>query len=531
MSSQLVVGKTQTACKKKTKQRWSKNQFIVWAFNFIVGYGFVISLNGTFKYVGNFLPVVLVIGAIISFITGFSYVRLSRSFVGDGGAFLYAKKNIKSRFVVYSTGFWQYAQGPTVGVSSFFGILWAFSNIFAKNGNAHTSADISHYWYISTFSAVLFGLIFILLTKGFIMKKYALYTMYVLKWSMLILAMLIALASAKHFASNIVNSYGHGSGIKGTKISDLNIVVSVISFFFAFGGFEGVAVVGNDVENSKKNLGRTLVICLCLTTFAYIVIWFLMIGSVGVQTSANQGFGGSGDFNPINVLLSKLIYHGNNGAIKIGGRVGAGVIFILVLLLISEIANKSSSRFMNGSVNARILVVLARSGFLPRFFLTKNKNKQYINALGVDFVLIYIIFIIFYITFLKTQFKLTDVLDLYTVLTFMQYIFVLFIAIKFYMSKTKEKWKKVEVFGYVFCSLILSFFLIIYELVGIITFVKDPLNTKSGNFGVVIIAGTLLLLFIFSLVLYGVGYMRRWHRNDHNLLGHLHIKKPHLAIS
>ena len=516
-STVLSVNKIGRRDKQKPK-KWSKNQFIVWSFNFIVGYGFVITLNGTYQNIGNFLPLILIIAAVIAFVSGYSYVRLSRSFYGDGGVFLYATKNIRNRFIQYSTGFWQYVQGPTIGVASFFGIMWAFNNIFSTKTNLNTSHDIAHYWYISVASGILFGIIFIMLTKGFMMKKYTLYIMYILKWSMLLLAMFIAIANLQHFAQNINNPIGTRAG-SGKKINEINVFTGVISFFFAFGGFEGVAVIGNDVENAKKNLGRTLIICLILTILAYIVMWFLLIGSIGTSgPNGKLGFGGVGDFNPLNVLLSHLI-KGSNGSIALTGKVSAGMILVLTLLLISEVANKSSSRFMNGGVNSRILVVLSKKGFLPKFFTIKNRNKQYINALGVDFVLIYFIFIIFYIIYLRTQFKLTDVLDLYTILTFLQYIFVFFIAIKFYIS-TKKRWHKTEVFAYIFVGITLIFFLVIYELVGIINFANSIVkkNESSSDYGVVVIAGTMIIIFFVSILLYFFGYMRKWHLHDHTLL-------------
>ncbi len=546
------------------KQKWTFKKFTLWGFNFIVGYAFIIGINSSFAPLGQWSIVTLILGGIIAFACGFGFGRLSNKFSTNGGAFLYARK-IMGKKMSSVAGFFQYIQAPFIGLSALFGMLWAFQGI-----EAGALGNLAHSYITYIVALVCFFASWVVLSYGFTTTKLTLYILWALKWAVLIFIIIVALLRAPHFAQNIngANSFKPKGGIHF-----VSFISSLFTFFFAFGGFEGIATVADDVENPEKNVKKALVTIILLGTLFYIFFYYILLGSLGSTNHIPKPnaykplpFNNGGDYNPINELLKTI-------GITNSFTAGIGSAVILVLIVLSQLANKSTSRIQNGWVNARILSVIAKGGFLPEVFEKVDKYSQFKASLWLDSVITFTLFIIFYPIYYYTKFNIAGALDLYTVSAFFQYLVVMICILKYKITNKKIKHsikgkkespsfltgikmfffdillilvfvfgplyisiaklfnkdakipkkylftdnklpeiKKFEIFGYFIMCFILILLLTSYFVFGFQKFAGDPGVTNIEDAQIVITTFTYLFLFGVAICLYFVGKKRGWHK-------------------
>lgn len=135
---------------------------------------------------------------------------------------------------------------------------------------------------------------------------------------------------------------------EGQSSSSAFVAVS-ISLFYAFTGFESLAVAAKDMENPKKNVPRALVTVM----FAVSAIYMLILGiSIGVL-----GDGLTGSATPV-----------VDAAVKIMGPAGGYIITAGTVISVGGI-NIASSIFTPRSAKA-----LVEQGLMPESFGKENKN-------------------------------------------------------------------------------------------------------------------------------------------------------------
>lgn len=117
---------------------------------------------------------------------------------------------------------------------------------------------------------------------------------------------------------------------------------TAIAIFFAFSGFESLAVASAEMENPKKNLPIAIFVILFLTSTIYFLVHTVLIGVLGPGLATTK----------VPIALAAEVILGD------GGRLG-----VLVCMLIASLGTNIAGSF----IAPRVAVALADDSMLPFF--------------------------------------------------------------------------------------------------------------------------------------------------------------------
>ncbi|CCB86449.1 MULTISPECIES: APC family permease [Parachlamydia] len=141
------------------------------------------------------------------------------------------------------------------------------------------------------------------------------------------------------------------------EIEQTNFKEALLMVFYAFTGFETLAVAAQEMKNPQKNIPIALVIVIGFCSLLYFLIQIVAIGVLGPQLAESV--------TPISDIAHAL-----------GGQWGKNVVNIGMLISIGGINLVAS--FMS----PRVAVALAEDQLIPSFIGTKNRYESpYVAAL------------------------------------------------------------------------------------------------------------------------------------------------------
>lgn len=486
-------------------------------FNMIVGYAFLLGLGSVFQDTGNWFLVLNVVCAAIAFIVGLGYAKLSRHYDTNGGVFVFAYKAF-GRNSAYFFGWMQYIKSPTVALTTILGMVWAFKGIHL--GSEPIGNDGSYAWWLYVLAIGLFILIFWSLYFGFTGGKIALIILSVLKWFFFIFLIglsLYWLKDAKSFFNNIFANGYSPSTWKTSYKTFLSIAPAIMTFFFAFGGFEDFASMANDFENPKSTLPKAIIFVFVASTVFYLIVFYLILGSLGTtgKFGLDPNSTGTGDINPINNLIYKTF----------GSGTGAIALAFGLILAFSQVANKSCARLQTSWALSRQLSPLGSSGFLPRLIGRRNKYGQLKNALVFDFIIVsfficlYLLIAIF-VFHNQNSGRLSGALGIYSFIAFVVYFGTLISLIKI---ASRER----TVINLNIYEKIMYWFGIIALALIIILYVYSGVSTYDGFINLIMQLVTIFGFCLVGIVFWVIGYFKNWHKHKYSEDYYLdHIEDP-----
>ncbi|KZL88964.1 APC family permease [Clostridium magnum] len=133
-----------------------------------------------------------------------------------------------------------------------------------------------------------------------------------------------------------------------TKVTTSSFGATAILIFFAFTGFESIAVAAEDMENPKKNLPLAILLTMLLVSVIYILVQAVSIGTLGVK------------------LASSTTPVADSASIFLGGFGG-------LLVTIGTLVSIGGINAAESFILPRSAVALAEDGLLPRSIAKKNK--------------------------------------------------------------------------------------------------------------------------------------------------------------
>ncbi|URM52753.1 APC family permease [Mycoplasma sp. SG1] len=471
---------------------------LIFGFNMMVGYAFLIALSQAYGSVGNWFPFMVFFCAAIAFAVGLAFAKLSNKIKGYGGSYLYVKKAF-GPFWANLTGWFQYAQAPAVSLGVISGIVWATQQTV---GNF-----IPHSFTKWTFliAGILYILVSSVLYFGITSTKITLIILWFLKWGVLIFSIILALAifvidfnTDGNFIHNIFNN-GYLVPKGNRNLTD--IVIGTSAFFFAFGGIEGIAAISDDVENPEKNVPKGLLIILGAATIFYLVFYYIILGALGSALAPST----DSSVNMINLIVKKLF-----------GSAGVLAIVITSIFIVSQVANKLSGRLQYGWVNTRFIAPLAVDGLLPLGLAKTNKYDQFKNAFWLDFIFTSILVLAYILIAIFGPKSYGDnmsaMLQVYTITAFVQYSLTIAASIKLAKFKPKNgeqpllKMKTWEVIYFVLAIIVMVVFLSWYVIANIVNMSTD----WAHNEGYVFQIGFFIFLIIASTLTYFLSKYLKW---------------------
>lgn len=133
------------------------------------------------------------------------------------------------------------------------------------------------------------------------------------------------------------------------NFSNQNFGAAALLIFYAFTGFESIAVASEDMENPQKSLPRAIISVMTIVSIFYVLIQIVSIGVLGPQLSKVT--------TPIQAAMTQFM--GSGG---------------LVIVALGEIISISGINIASSFITPRSAVALADDGLLPAFMKKRNKR-------------------------------------------------------------------------------------------------------------------------------------------------------------
>ena len=321
------------------KARKSKIGFlsiILLGFNAIVGSGIFLLPNQAMKLIGPTSLFVILFDAFLAITIALCFAEMGGIFKKNGGPYVYTREAFGS-FAAFEVGIMTYAICVIAWATMAVGFTTALS-VFWPGADKGVTKDI-----LVTAFIIALGILNIL---GVNFTKIIMNIATVGKIIPLVIFIVIGVFFMK--INNFTPMLPHGTYISGS------FGAAALLIFFAFTGFESIALAAEDMENPSKNIPRAIIIVMILVSAVYILIQAVSIGVLG-SALAN-------DVTPVATASSRFLGSGGGILVSLG---------ILVSIIGINIASSFSS--------PRMAVALANDGLLPKVIGKYNKlNTPYV---------------------------------------------------------------------------------------------------------------------------------------------------------
>ncbi|MGB6129198.1 MAG: APC family permease [Psychrilyobacter sp.] len=290
---------------------------------FLLPGSFYISLNerGVF-------PTLIVIATVISI--SLCFAEASGIFEGYGGPYIYVREAM-GEFMGFQVGFMKWA----ISLLSWATTAMAFAHLIS------TFFNIGHVPYIEKIFAGFF--IVILSYVNFLGVKLTKNLNNIVTLGKIIPILLFVFIGIKYIGdSNLLLITREPRGLI-TGFKD-----PILIFFFAFTGFETIAVAAKDMKTPLKNLPKVIISVVIGIIILYIILIFSILGILGDNIEPNS----YPIFDAAHLLLGPL-----------------GGIFFLSGVIISIIGINVATSF----TSPRSIVALSEKNTMPKFLSQKNK--------------------------------------------------------------------------------------------------------------------------------------------------------------
>lgn len=319
---------------------WS---IILLGINGIIGTGIFLLPGKAMKLMGPgsiwvyFFDMALVMAMALCF------AEVSGIFNKNGGPYIYAKEAF-GEFVGFEVGIMKLVVGFIAWATFAVGFTTALSNIWPAAANTVVKDSIE------------IGIIIILSIINILGVNFAKSLNNIMTIAKLVpLVLFIAIGIFFIKGGNFVPMFP-------TKVTTVSFGATAILIFFAFTGFEAIAVAAEDMDNPKKNVPIAIIIAMFLVSVIYILIQAVSIGTLGSKLA--------GSSTP--VAQSASIFLGSFGGIL----VTAGTLISIGGINMAE-----------SFILPRSAVALAEDGLLPRALAKKNESGTPYIAIIVTAVL------------------------------------------------------------------------------------------------------------------------------------------------
>jgi len=338
----------------KTNSKLTLPELVWFGFNYTVGIAFTavfasLLYSQTGANLGTHMIWIFLVEGLIAGTCAWAFARLSRVHPGNNGAAYIYVRSSYGRFWGWMIALVQYATLPVIVTSQIVSMVRInFTNptsFLYANWGAWSNLGLD------LIGIVIYGLASCVLFLGIkAFKRFVNISGYI-KWgttALLMIAVIVLFIMAG--TTNYQNVIDH----QNLTLSSFSNAFSACFFFFL--GFETYSTIGKNVRNPQKNISRSIVIVMAISTLFYVLVTVLMIGAL------------VGTFND-NPNLQ--IFH------ILGDKMHApwlGTIGVLIML-ICTVSLKANAGMQNALYSGGILEPLAEEGYLPIRYKELNKDN------------------------------------------------------------------------------------------------------------------------------------------------------------
>lgn len=442
---------------------WS---IVLLTINSIIGSGIFLSPGAVVSVAGDKTPIVYLCAAIFASILAITFASASKYVAKSGAAYAYAKAAFGSRIGLY-VGITRFIAACIAWGVMATGVVKIVSTLFGFDGNDFTTISIGFVLLMLVILVInLLGQrVFKVINNASTIAKLAVLVLVILAGIFILIT-----TKTNHF-SEISKLRSSSGALLIHPMNSSIFVMSTITAFYAFTGFESVASGSGDMEKPEKNLPKAIPLAILIIAVIYILIVTvsMMIDPRAIIETKQVVALVSLFSNP---LIKNLILYG---------------------ALISMFGINVAASFHT----PRILEAIGNEKQLSSWFTKRTKRDFPLRS----FIITAIIAILIPMTF---KYSMDSIMIISSISRFIQFIIVPIAVMMFFYNKNKEKVldnvHKSMVTDVVipFIGLVLTVILLLkFDWVGMFTVVNNQ-GTRSPNLYAI------LAMFVGYIVLPGL---------------------------
>ena len=305
-----------------------------------IGAGLFVLPSFAVAIMGPGIWLAFLIAGIVFLPGALSKSELSSAMPVNGGAYVYVERSF----------------GPLVGTISGLG-LWAsflLKSAFALIGFSAYMYAVTNYLDISTNTTlvIMAALVLITVLNIFGIKKVKAFQTPILA---LTTAVILIICLIQLFDANIDFSRPIDGAFDVSRNDPVLVAESAALVFVAYAGIYKAGAIGGEVKEPEKNLPKGMLISLLLITLLYVIVTFIMMASVDVDTMLNSD--GTAREDPIFAFVDAVA----------STNIGLAMALLAVLTMVSGALSGllAASRFLFG---------MAKDSLLPGTLGETNKK-------------------------------------------------------------------------------------------------------------------------------------------------------------
>ncbi len=323
------------------KNKMGLLSIILLGFNSIIGSGIFLLPNKVMALVGPSALLVTVFDAILVISIAMCFAEAGGMFKKNGGPYVYAKEAF-GEFIGFEVGFMKWAIAIIAWATMTVGFAEALMGLLPKDTFSNPNLV----------KAIIVTIIVVLLTllnlSG--IKATKIVNNIVTTGKLLPLIIFIAVGLFFINGSNFTPFFTPGKLKDGSVMSSgAAIGAAALTIFYAFTGFENIAVAAEDMENPERDVPKSILLVILLCSIFYIAIIGIAIGILGTDLAVSKA--------PVQDAFQKII--GNAGKFL----VGAGTLVSIGGINIAASIGTPRSG-----------AALANDGLIPRVIAKKNSK-------------------------------------------------------------------------------------------------------------------------------------------------------------
>lgn len=315
---------------------WS---IVLLGINGIVGTGIFLLPNKAYSIIGSASLGVLLFDAVIAGCIALCFAEAASLFTRNGGPYLYAKHALGD--------FWAFEVGVLKWIVTV--IAWAAMAVGFATALGAAVPALSGDFAKDVISFILIVGLTIVNIFGVNVSKFVNNLITISK--LVPLALFIAIGIFFINGANFTPVFPQDTYVDGS------FAQAAVLLFFAYTGFEVIAIAAEDMKNPKKNLPRAIIMCMLLVSVLYMAILAVSIGVLGSDLANTKA--------PVQDAFNVIV-----------GPIGMYVVLVGTLISMGGI------NFAEAYYAPRVATSMAEDGMLPNALAKRNRyNAPYVAAI------------------------------------------------------------------------------------------------------------------------------------------------------
>ena len=315
---------------------WS---IVLLGINGIVGTGIFLLPNKAYSIIGSASLGVLLFDAVIAGCIALCFAEAASLFTRNGGPYLYAKHALGD--------FWAFEVGVLKWIVTV--IAWAAMAVGFATALGAAVPALSGDFAKDVISFILIVGLTIVNIFGVNVSKFV--------NNLITISKLVPLALFIAIGIFFINGANFTPVFPQDIYVDGSFAQAAVLLFFAYTGFEVIAIAAEDMKNPKKNLPRAIIMCMLLVSVLYMAILAVSIGVLGTDLANTKA--------PVQDAFNVIV-----------GPIG------MYIVLVGTLISMGGINFAEAYYAPRVATSMAEDGMLPSALAKRNLyNAPYIAAI------------------------------------------------------------------------------------------------------------------------------------------------------